>query len=217
MAELSAFEGFPEAAFRFFTQLAAHNERAWLQEHKDVYERACREPMRRLIAGLGGDPSKAYLTRINRDIRFSRDKAPYRTYIAAGVHGNYLHFSAKGLYVGTGFYKPEAPVLARFRDAIADSKSGPELARIVAALRRKGYKVETHEQLKSVPRGYPADHPRVELLRMKDLFAGTSFERAPWLSTPRALTRIKQAIGAVAPLRNWVRHHVKPEHHETAG
>ena len=208
----TTFAGFPADAFTFFEQLALHNERAWFQEHRERYEHACREPMRQLIAALGGDPDKARITRINRDTRFSRDKAPYRTYIAGGVDGNYIHFSAAGLYVGTGFYMPEPKVLERFRDAIDDKTSGPRLQRIVASLREKGYEVETHERLKSAPRGYAADHPRIELLRMKDIFAGKTFEREPWLSTRRAVERVQKTIADVRPLRDWVRDHVDPRH-----
>ena len=204
------FEGFPNEAFEFFTQLASHNERAWLQEHKEVYERACREPMRLLVAELGGDVTKSHMTRINRDTRFSRNKAPYRTYIAAGVKGNYIHLSATALYVGTGFYKPEAPVLARFRDAVDDKQTGPRLERIVKSLRDRGYDVETHERLKSVPRGYAPDHPRIELLRMKDIFGGKTFPREPWLSTRQALKRIQKTIDDISPLADWVHAYVDP-------
>lgn len=204
------FEGFPNEAFDFFAQLALHNERAWLQEHKDVYEFACRAPMLLLITELGGDIAKSHLTRINRDIRFSRDKSPYRTYIATGVKGNYIHLSATGVYVGTGLYKPEPKVLARFRDAIDDKTSGPRLEKIVKAIRAKGYEVETHERLKSVPRGYAPDHPRIELLRMKDIFGGKTFPREPWLSTRKALERIKKTIDDILPLRDWVDAYVDP-------
>jgi uncharacterized protein (TIGR02453 family) len=204
------FEGFPNEAFDFFTQLALHNERAWLQEHKHIYERVCREPMQALVTELGADIAKSHLTRINRDTRFSRNKAPYRTYIAAGVKGNYIHLSSTGLYVGTGFYKPEAPALARFRDAIDDKKSGPKLEKVVKSLRDKGYDVETHERLKSVPRGYAADHPRIELLRMKDIFGGKTFPREPWLSTRKVLQRIQKTIDDVRPLADWVQTYVDP-------
>ena len=204
------FEGFPAEAFEFFEQLAKHNERAWLQEHKDRYERACREPMLYLITELGGDVTKSHITRLNRDTRFSRDKAPYRTYIAAGVKGNYISLSATGLFVGTGFYKPEPAVLGRFRDAVDDKATGTRLARIVDALRAKGYDVDTHETLKSTPRGYAPDHPRIELLRMKDLYAGKTFPREPWLSTRKALQRIQKTIEDISPLADWVHAYVDP-------
>jgi uncharacterized protein (TIGR02453 family) len=204
----STFDGFPVDAFEFFEQLATHNERAWFQEHRHRYEQSCREPMRKLISALGGDPDKSRITRINRDTRFSRNKAPYRTYIAGGLEGNYLHLSATALYVGTGFYKPEPKILERFRAAIDDKSSGPRLEKIVTSLRARGYDVETHERLRSAPRRYAADHPRIDLLRMKDIFAGKTFAREPWLSTPKALDQVRKTIAEIRPLREWVRDHV---------
>ena len=203
------FAGFSAETFEFFDQLASHNERPWFQAHRERYERLCREPMRQLIAALGGDPDTSRITRINRDTRFSRNKAPYRTYIAGGVDGNYLHLSAAALYVGTGIYKPEARVLERFREAIVEKASGPRLQKIVTSLREKGYDVETHERLKSAPRGFAADHPRIDLLRMKDIFAGKTFPRAPWLCTTEALDRVRKTIADIRPLRDWIRDNVE--------
>ena len=205
---MSGFDGFPREAFGFFKQLARHNNREWFQAHKDEYERACREPMKQLVAALGADPANTKITRINRDLRFSRDKSPYRTYIATGVKGCYISLSAAGVYVGAGIYQPEPAALARFRDAIDDKKSGAALQRIVTSLRRKGYRVDTHERLTSVPRGYAADHPRIELLRMKDIFAGKTFAPDASLSSPRAFTRIKGVMSGVTPLTDWLREHV---------
>jgi uncharacterized protein (TIGR02453 family) len=202
------FNGFPPEAFEFFEALARHNNRDWFHARQDVYERACREPMKQLVAELGANPLSTKLSRINRDMRFSRDKGPYRTYIAAGVRGNYLSLSAAGLYVGTGLYKPEPVVLERLRNAIASSVSGRALQRIVTSLRRKRYHVDTHERLSSAPRGYPADHPRIELLRMKDIFAGKTFAPEAWLSTRRAVQRIKRVMDDVKPLAEWLRVHV---------
>src|SRR5215469_12432946 len=78
------FDGFPAAGFTFFEQLAKNNNREWFQQHKETYERECRETIERLIAAFGVDPRKAWIPRIHRDIRFSRDKSPYKTHIAAG-------------------------------------------------------------------------------------------------------------------------------------
>jgi uncharacterized protein (TIGR02453 family) len=205
---MTAFDGFPREAFGFFNQLALHNNREWFQAHKDEYERACREPMKQLVAALGADPASTKITRINRDLRFSRDKSPYRTYIAAGVRGCYVSLSAAGVYVGAGIYQPEPAALARFRDAVDDKKSGAALQRIVTSLRRKGYSVDTHERLTSAPRGYATDHPRIELLRMKDIFAGKTFAPDASLSTRRALSRIKGVMSGVRPLTDWLREHV---------
>jgi uncharacterized protein (TIGR02453 family) len=151
-------------------------------------------------------PSK--VSRINRDIRFSRDKSPYKTHIAAGIGRYYIQLSSAGLYVGTGMYKPEPATLARLRSAIDADASGRKLDTLVSSLRRKGYRVETHEMLTSAPRGYSAEHPRIELLRMKDIFAGKAFKPGPWLSTRKALERIKRVMTDVAPLKDWLQRHV---------
>lgn len=202
------FNGFPHEAFEFFERLARHNNRDWFHAHQDVYERACREPMKLLVAELGANPASTKLSRINRDMRFSRDKLPYRTYIAAGVRGNYISLSAAGLYVGTGLYKPEPAALERFRNAIDSHVSGRPLQKIVTSLRRQRYQVDTHERLSSAPRGYPAEHPRIELLRMKDIFAGKAFAPEAWLSTRRAVQRIRRVMDDVRPLAEWLRVHV---------
>jgi uncharacterized protein (TIGR02453 family) len=199
------FNGFPGEAFDFFEELALHNNRDWFHAHQEVYERACREPMKQLVAELGAKPASTKISRINRDLRFSRDRAPYRTYIAAGLVGNYISLSAAGLYVGAGLYKPEGPALERFRRAIDREVSGRELQRIVSSLRQKRYQVDTHENLTFAPRGYSADHPRIGLLRMKGLFAGKTFRKEPWLSTRGALEHIKQALKDVSPLADWIR------------
>ena len=79
------FNGFPRDAFAFFSRLARNNNRDWFQAHRELYEQACREPMKQLIAALGADPARTKITRINRDMRFARGQAPYRTHIAVGV------------------------------------------------------------------------------------------------------------------------------------
>jgi uncharacterized protein (DUF2461 family) len=88
------FTGFPRESIEFFKQLAAHNNRDWFLAHKEIYERACRAPMEALVADLEPRFGKAKISRINRDVRFSRDRAPYKTYIAAGVGGNYISLGA---------------------------------------------------------------------------------------------------------------------------
>ena len=202
------FRGFPPESLEFFRELAAHNNRDWFLAHKDVYQRACRAPMEALVAELEPRVGKVKISRINRDIRFSRDKAPYKTYIAAGVGGNYISLSADGLFVGGGFYAPDAGALQRFRAAIDDDTTGRRLQAIVTTLRRRGYEVGSHETLSSAPRGYSSDHPRIELLKMKDLFAGRRFAPAAWLATAKARGRIDRVITDTAPLVRWLRQHV---------
>jgi uncharacterized protein (TIGR02453 family) len=202
------FNGFPPEAIAFLKQLSRHNNREWFQGHKDVYEQACREPMKALVSDLGPGTASTKIMRIHRDVRFSNDRSPYRTYIAAVVRGNYVSLSTDGLYVGTGMYKPESAQLQRLRAAVASDASGPTLHKIVTSLRRKGYTVETHDRVATTPRGYSADHPRIDLLRMKDIFAGKRFPPQPWLSTPKALDRVRKVMTEIKPLADWLRQHV---------
>lgn len=205
---MAGFTGFPREATEFFKQLESNNNRDWFLAHKDVYERACREPMKALLAELDPGFGGRGISRINRDMRFSRDGGPYKNYIAAGVRKNYIGLSAQGLYVGTGMYKPEAATLQRFRAAIHDEASGPALVKLVSALRRKGYQVDTHASLSSAPRGFSADHPRIDLLRMKDIFAGKLFPPGPMLGTRKLVGGITRVIEDIQPLGTWLGRYV---------
>ena len=201
------FTGFPRAATEFFRELVRNNNRDWFQAHKDVYEQACRDPLKALVTEL--DPlGTPHISRINRDMRFSRDGKPYKTHIAAGVLGTYINLSAEGLYIGTGMYRPEPAVLQKFRSAIDADKSGRELAKIVSAIRQKGYTVGTHESVNSAPRGFAADHPRIEFLRMKDIHAGKTIPPGPVLASRKAVAAVKKVVTDIRPLADWIGRHV---------
>ena len=202
------FKGFPPEAIRFFKQLARHNNRDWFQAHKEVYEQACREPMKDLLDELGPKFGVGRIMRINRDLRFSRDKSPYRIHIAAGFRDSYINLSPQGLYIGAGIYKPEPAALQRYRSAVDSAGPGRKLQTIVTTLGRKGYTVDTHQRLASAPRGYAPDHPRLDLLRMKDIFAGKTFAPAGWLSTRQAFERVKRVMTDTAPLVDWIRDNI---------
>jgi uncharacterized protein (TIGR02453 family) len=201
------FTGFPREAFTFFATLAKHNDREWFHAHKDVYERCCREPMKALMAAIDPPLGAGWMSRINNDMRFNRDRAPYKTRIEAGVKGHYVSVGAQGMYVGAGIYRPEPAVLRTLRESMAADVSGKKLQAIVAALRRKGYTVATHESSAGPPRGYPADHPRIELLKMKDIHAGRMLEPGV-LSTPKALAHVKRVIADLKPFSEWMKTYV---------
>ena len=202
----NAFSGFPREAFTFWTGLERNNHREWFQAHKHVYELAVRRPMQAMIAELAPLYGAGRLSRINKDMRFAKDK-PYKDYLATGLGGSYISFSKQGLWVGTGMYKPEPAALRKLRDAIADDSAGRELTRIVGSLRRKGFMLDTHERLATPPRGYDPRHPRVDLLRMKDIYVGKSFGPAD-VSSSDVLDEVVRAIRDVEPFRQWLRAHV---------
>jgi uncharacterized protein (TIGR02453 family) len=201
------FTGFPPEAFTFFANLAKHNNRDWFLKHKQVYEQVCRDPMKALMAAIDPPFGAGWMSRINNDMRFNRDRAPYKTRIEAGVRGHYVSVGAEGMYVGAGIYKPEPATLRQLREAMAADASGRKLQTIVAALRRKGYTVSTHESSARPPRGYPADHPRIELLKMKDIHAGRTFEPSV-LSSAKALAHVKKAMADLKPFREWIQRYV---------
>ncbi len=202
-----AFTGFPRDAFTFWKKLEKNNNRDWFQANKALYERACRAPLQALVEELKPLYGAAKISRINRDMRFAQGRPPYKSYIAAGIGGSYISLSKDGVWVGTGMYKPEPAVLARFRAAVADGESGAALAQLVRSLRRKGYDVSTHDTLASAPKGYAADHPRIDLLRMKDIYAGNRLPPAT-LASAKALDRVTRAMRDTAPLAGWLREHV---------
>ena len=201
------FTGFTTEAFSFWKGLERHNNRDWFQAHKDQYEQAVRRPMQLLIEELAPLYGPGRLSRINKDMRFQKEK-PYKNYLATGLGGSYISFSKEGLWVGTGIYKPEPATLRALRAAIADDSAGRELTRIIAAMTRKGFEVDTHARLDKPPRGYDAAHPRVELLRMKDIYVGTSFgvREVASANLPRDVAK---AITALEPFRVWLRKYVR--------
>lgn len=206
-ATAPGFAGFPREAFQFFKNLANNNNRDWFLANKSTYERSCRDPFQALTVALDPPVGATRMTRMNRDIRFSKDKSPYRTHVSTMIRDCYLMLSADGLYVGAGIYMPEPAVLNKLRAAIHEDKSGKQLAAIVASLRGKDYTVESHEIVGSVPRGYSAAHPRLDLLRMKDIHAGKTIEAAQLLSG-KAVQAVEKVFAEVAPLKQWLIRHV---------
>ena len=197
------FTGFSRDAFSFWKGLERNNNRDWFQAHKDQYEQAVRRPMQLLIDELAPLYGSGRLSRINKDMRFQKEK-PYKNYLATGVGGSYISFSKEGLWVGTGMYKPEPAALRQLREAIATDTSGRALTRVIAALRRKGFEVDTHARLAKPPRGYDATHPRADLLCMKDIYVGRLFGPED-VASANVLRGVAKAITQLEPFRVWLR------------
>ena len=203
-----AFRGWPIEAVEFYEGLEADNSKVYWQEHKAVYERQVKAPMEELLAELADEFGEGKLFRPYRDVRFSADKTPYKTTCAATLGSGYVAFSADGLSVGSGLYMPEPAALTRFRAAVDADDTGAELAAIVADLHRAGYQTMAHEVLKTAPRGFPKDHPRIELLRHKGIAMMKSWPVGAWLGTRKAKDRVVTALRAAAPLNEWLARHV---------
>jgi uncharacterized protein (DUF2461 family) len=146
-----------------------------------------------LVDALEDEFGPARLFRPNRDIRFSHDKSPDQTH--------------QGAVVGGGFRAHSPAETARYRTAVDSSVSGPALERIVADLLTAGFSLEG-AALRTRPKGYDADHPRLELLRRKEMMALRRVGTPDWLSTPRAADEVRDAWRRVRPLTEWVLEHV---------
>ena len=204
------FQGWPEEALDFYDGLEADNSRTYWQAHKDVYETCVYGPMAALLADLEPDHGETKIYRPYRDLRFSRDKSPYKTAIGAHVGDGYVQLSAAGLAAGAGMYVMTSGQLERYRNAVAADSSGSNLAAVIAGLRKQGIEVQGRESLKTAPRGYPSDHPRIDLLRHKGLVAWKEWPVEPWLATAAARKAVADFLIASRPLGDWLAQHVGP-------
>jgi uncharacterized protein (TIGR02453 family) len=205
----SRFRGWPAEALEFFDGLQADNSKAYWQANKPTYEKVVRGPALALLAELEAEFGEAKIFRPHRDVRFSADKSPYKTHLGATLAcGGYVQLSAEGLAAGSGYWDMATDQLARFRAAVADDGTGAELASTLAGLARRGIGVTSHGELKSAPRGYAKDHPRIELLRMKGLATWQSWPVAPWLGTAKAKDRVVTFLRASRPVHDWLDTHV---------
>ena len=154
------FAGIPSEALDFFARLTADNSKAFWVENKPTYDDKVRGPFVALLEALEPTYGGFTVFRPNRDIRFAKDKSPYKTNIAASTETEggasiYIGLSTDGLYAGTGYYYFAKDQLERYRAAVAADGTGSALDKLVAAARKKGYEVHG-ESLKVAPRGLPA-------------------------------------------------------------
>ncbi|HSE71115.1 MAG TPA: DUF2461 domain-containing protein [Nocardioidaceae bacterium] len=205
------FTGFPEAALDFYDDLETDNTKSFWAEHKDTYESAVRAPMTALVSALEPEFGSAKVFRPYRDVRFAKDKTPYKTHQGAFVaHGPatgwYVEVAAPGVRVGVGFYEASSPRLARIREAIVDDRRGGDLERILTDLQERGWTLGG-DTLKTAPRGFPADHPRIELLRHRSMTLAKSYGFEPVIHTPELLDRVRADWREAAPFVEWVHDH----------
>jgi uncharacterized protein (TIGR02453 family) len=226
MTRSEGFSGFADARGAFFKKLARNNDRVWFLEHKAEFEEGWNAPMKVLLAEVKDAIDAAYahcdlgepkVFRIFRDVRFSKDKSPYKTHIGGILPlarsgkkvtdlpmALYLQVGAKETFGAAGHYQMEPESLARFRAAVADDARGKELVKILASLARKGFPADAHERFKRVPKGFAPDHPRAELLKRRGLVV--EFPALP----PALLTQTKlakwliAACKTAAPLVEWL-------------
>jgi uncharacterized protein (TIGR02453 family) len=205
------FEGFPVAALDFYDDLEVDNTRSFWEKHRHVYDESVKAPMVALTDALEQEFGSAKIFRPYRDVRFAKDKTPYKTHQGAFVRvadatGWYVEVSPRGVRTGGGFYHAEAPRLAALRAAIDHERHGAELEKLLKSLRRKGFEIGG-DQLKTSPRGYAKDHPRIELLRFRSIIASHQVGFEPVIHTAELLDVVRRDWRATRPLVDWSAEH----------
>jgi len=205
------FSGFPVAALDFYDDLEVDNTKSFWEKHKAVYAEAVKAPMTALCAALEPEFGTAKIFRPYRDVRFAKDKTPYKTHQGAFVRvgeatGWYVEVSPRGVRTGAGFYEASGPRLAAFREAVAHERFGPELEKVLRKLATQGFEIGG-DRLKTSPRGYDGDHPRIDLLRHRSLTVGRSLGFEPVIHTPELLGLVRADWQALRPLVDWVARH----------
>jgi uncharacterized protein (TIGR02453 family) len=220
----TAFAGMPDEGLAFLEDLEERNTRDFFDANKQVFKEQVQAPfaalveaaaarLRRSVPDLG--PPKLF--RIYRDLRFSRDKTPYKTSMSASVPsrarddgggpgvdtGFYVNVGPAGLYTASGLYHADRADLARVRAAVADPDSGPELEAIFRRAAAKGLEPWL-DPLQRMPREWPADHPRAALLKARSLVLNRQHERASWLQTAELLDHLVADWKAMIPFNRWL-------------
>lgn len=213
----TSFGGFAAPVFQWFRGLEQDNSKAYFTATRDFYESDVRGQLEAMLVELGGEfGGELKVFRQHRDLRFSADKSPYKTRTYGVLFGGpragagfYAELSARGLYSATGYYQLARDQLERYRAAVADDRTGPALAEASLSSEDAGLEL-AGASLVSAPRGYPRDHPRIELLRRKGLIAGRSREGSGGIERADALDHVAGSWRAAAPLNAWLDEHVGP-------
>jgi uncharacterized protein (TIGR02453 family) len=205
--------GFRPAALRFFQDLEDDNSREFWLAHSHTYEREVKQPLLALLESLPEKYQPFRLYRMNRDLRFTKDKSPYKiqqgAISEAGGGDYYLHVDGTGLLVAAGAYRLEPDQLERYRTAVDDGRKGRALERILADLEQQA--VETQmgmPALRTAPRGYAKDHPRIDLLRRKGLVGSRRLTGTELRDGDRLRDFVVETFTACEPLVGWLTRHV---------
>jgi uncharacterized protein (TIGR02453 family) len=205
---------FTAKSTRFFAGLEQDNSKDYWTANKAIFEKEVKEPMAALLDSLPERFQPFKVFRMNRDIRFSPDKSPYKTQHGAAheIDGTvyYVHLDARGLMAACGAYMMAPDQLERYREAVAADATGRELQDILHDLRQRGFEVGhgMGEPLKTAPRGYPRDHPRVDLLRQKAVSAHRGLTGTPLQEAGAVRQFVVETFDACAPMNDWIKSNI---------
>lgn len=215
---MSNFRGFPPELFTFFAGLERDNSKTYWEANKTIWETKVNQPIGQLMADLEVEFPRLRMFRPNRDIRFSKDKSPYKLWAgitstsrAAGGIGYFMQVQASGLEIACGTMLMERDQLERFRTALDHDTHGPQFEKLSKQLAAKSLPVTSGyvPTLKRIPPGYPTDHPRAEFLHWKGAVVIKEYEKAEWMYTPGAFDKIYEVWHGAEALMDWIDTHVE--------
>lgn len=227
---IAPFTGFSKQTLAFLSALALNNEKAWFDAHRDDYQRLLVEPAKSFVVDMGRAIAKfapkvhaepkvnGSISRINRDVRFSADKSPYKTHLdlwfwegakrGFDLSGFYFRLEPTGLLLGAGIYRFEDEALARYRKAVLSPAKGKALEKAAAQVKSAGCELGG-VGYKKVPRGLPEDHPRAELLKHRGLYAAVELPISKDLGSPKLVALCAGHYRTMLPLHRWLADLVK--------
>ena len=223
----STFTGFPAEGLEFLAGLRKENSKAYFDAHRGAYESALLAPAKDFVVALGeqlharvsprirAEPRvNGSILRINRDIRFSADKRPYKDHLdfwfwegegPSREHpGLFVRLRAERVGLGAGMHHFTPPVLTAYRAAVGDERTGAALEEAIARATELPGAVLGTARYKRVPQGYGADHPRAELLRHGALVVGGEWDLPPAVSGPGFVGWVAERLERVAPVERWL-------------
>lgn len=226
MLDQYRFAGFPRGCVRFYADLARHNDRVWFADHKRQYQEDVLVPARAFVVEMGArlrtlapeirfDPrtdGSGSIFRIHRDVRFSKDKSPYKTHLGIFFWegqrkwgpGFYFHLEPPRLQLYVGKYVFDRQDLLAWRTLIDDPGRGPVLGALLKRLKRRGYQVGG-QHYKRVPAGFSRDHPQADLLRHNSIWLCHDGAIPAELFSRRLLDHCFRHFKAMSPLHAWLR------------
>lgn len=222
---MSGFDGFSTASSKFLKDLTKNNDTAWFKKNKPRYEEHYLEPAKAFVEAMGprllkisddinAEPKvNGSIFRINRDIRFSKDKTPYKNHLdlwfwsgpdrKSGFSGFFFRMYADRLILGAGVHGFDKPVLANYRDAVDDDKTGGALVKLAKKMEKAGYEM-TGETYKKVPRGYDPDHARAKWLKHSSLAVHFETKLPAEARSKKFLTFVSAHFKRMAPVHEWL-------------
>jgi uncharacterized protein (TIGR02453 family) len=208
----TSFKGWPPEALEFLRDLEANNDRDWFKANRARYDDYLVAPAEALADDLS-EFGRPHRFRPWNDTRF-RPGPPIKEHLGLaigyeGAGGFYVELSLDGLLVAAGLHMPAPDQVDRLRRAVDQAGTAKQLEHAIARAGEAGL-VLNDPDLVRAPRGYPADHPRLDLLRRRRLTVARLHELRGWLHKPEAGRRIRDGLDAAAPLVRWLREHVGP-------